>query len=99
MSTDGKWGDLGPRVISGLLLAGLGFALLYIGGLPMMAGMTVLGGLGIWELHRMLKGETVTQESSGMSKMTVREQHFALHYHQTNLWGLMSASISKWSFL
>ncbi len=56
MSVAGKWGDLAPRVISGHVMAGLGFGLLYFGGLLLAFGLIVLAGVGIWELHRMLGG-------------------------------------------
>ncbi|WP_071675424.1 phosphatidate cytidylyltransferase [Nioella nitratireducens] len=58
MSGGGTWGDLGPRLIWGVLLAVAGFGLLYVGGFALMAGLIVLAGLGIWELHRMLGGQT-----------------------------------------
>jgi len=56
MIAAGKWGDLAPRVIWGAALAAVGFGLLYIGGLALAAGLIALGGVGIWELHRMLGG-------------------------------------------
>lgn len=58
MGMAAKWGDLGPRVISGVLLAGVGFGLLYLGGVPLLIGLTVIGGIGLWELQRMLGGQT-----------------------------------------
>ncbi len=58
MSGGGTWGDLGPRLIWGVVLAVVGFALLYVGGFPLMIGLIILGGAGIWELHRLLDGET-----------------------------------------
>jgi len=57
MSGAGKWGDLGPRVLSGVALATVGFGLIYLGGYLLLAGLVVLGGLGIWELHRLLGGQ------------------------------------------
>ena len=58
MSGAGKWGDLGPRVISGVVLAAVGFGLIYVGSYPLLLGLVALGGFGIWELHRLLVGET-----------------------------------------
>lgn len=58
MSGAGRWTDLAPRVISGVGMAAVGFALLYIGGFPLMIGLVVLAVLGIWELHRLLDGAT-----------------------------------------
>lgn len=58
MSAAGKWGDLGPRVISGVVLAAVGFGLIYVGSYPLLLGLVALGGFGIWELHRLLGGET-----------------------------------------
>ncbi len=57
MTTSAKWSDLGPRVISGLLLAAVGATLIYFGGLWLLAGLIVIAGLGLWELHRMVGGE------------------------------------------
>ena len=56
MSGAGRWGDLAPRVISGLGMAAVGFGLIYLGGFPLMIGLVVLAALGIWELHRLLDG-------------------------------------------
>ena len=58
MSGVGRWNDLGPRLISGSGMAVVGFGLLYIGGFPLMLGLVALAALGIWELHRMLDGDT-----------------------------------------
>jgi len=65
-----KWGDLAPRVISGLVLAGVGFGLIYVGGLPMAAGLIAIGGIGIWELHRMLGGR-VAKKAGGFGALAV----------------------------
>ncbi|PIV73272.1 MAG: phosphatidate cytidylyltransferase [Rhodobacteraceae bacterium CG17_big_fil_post_rev_8_21_14_2_50_65_11] len=57
MSATAKWGDLGPRVVSGVVMAALGFGLLYLGGVPLLLGLAAIGGLAVWELHRMLGGQ------------------------------------------
>lgn len=57
MSAATNWGDLGPRVASGVVLAALGFGLLYLGGVPLLLGLAAIGGLAMWELHRMLGGQ------------------------------------------
>lgn len=57
MNVAGKWGDLAPRVLSGAAMAVVGFGLIYIGGIPLVIGLIALGGVGIWELHRMLGGQ------------------------------------------
>jgi len=70
MNAAGKWGDLAPRLIWGLVLAGVGFGLLIVGGLPLAAGLIALGGVGIWELHRMLGG-TVAKLAGGIAALAV----------------------------
>jgi phosphatidate cytidylyltransferase len=70
MSVAGKWGDLAPRVISGVVMAGVGFGLLYIGGLLLAAGLIALGGVGMWELHRMLGG-TVAKRAGAIAALAV----------------------------
>ncbi len=53
MSDSGKWGDLAPRLISGVAMAVGGFALVWLGG-PWFAALAVAAGaLMIWELARM----------------------------------------------
>ena len=53
MSAPGKWGDLAPRVISGVLMIVAGAALIYVGGWPFRIGVWIVGGLMMWELTRM----------------------------------------------
>lgn len=70
MSVAGKWGDLAPRAIWGLVMAAVGFGLLYIGSLPLAAGLIALGGVGIWELHRMLGG-AVAKRAGAIAALSV----------------------------
>lgn len=53
MSDAGKWGDLLPRLISGLAMASGGLAVIWMGGPWFAALATVAGGLMIWELAAM----------------------------------------------
>jgi len=53
MSGSAQWSDLAPRVISGVLMAGLGAAVIWIGGLVFFALISALAGLMMWEAARM----------------------------------------------
>lgn len=53
MSTSSQWSDLGPRVISGLILILIGALDLYLGGIPFTIMILVVCGLIMWELSRM----------------------------------------------
>ncbi len=53
MSGNAQWSDLAPRVISGLLMAGIGAAVIWIGGLVFNALICGLAGLMMWEAARM----------------------------------------------
>lgn len=53
MSTTSQWGDLAPRVISGLVLIVIGALDLYWGGIPFTIMILVVCGLIMWELARM----------------------------------------------
>ncbi|MEI4486285.1 phosphatidate cytidylyltransferase [Frigidibacter sp. MR17.14] len=55
--TTGRWADLGPRLGSGLAMAGGGIFLIWLGGW-WFAGLAIIaGGLMVWELAHMLKHE------------------------------------------
>ncbi|MBE3637080.1 phosphatidate cytidylyltransferase [Mangrovicoccus algicola] len=45
--------DLGPRLLSGLVMAGLGLGMVAIGGLPLAVFVAAAVGLMVWELARM----------------------------------------------
>ncbi|MBA4489732.1 phosphatidate cytidylyltransferase [Paracoccus sp. S1E-3] len=51
--TGSRWGDLRTRVVSGVILAVLGFGLLASSGVVLRAGLSVLVGLMAWELARL----------------------------------------------
>ncbi len=53
MSGSAQWSDLAPRAISGVLMAGVGAAAIWTGGLLFHALICVLGGLMMWEAARM----------------------------------------------
>ena len=56
MSGSGQWGDLAPRVLSGLGMAVGGGILVWGGGWPFAIAICALGGLMIWEAARMFGG-------------------------------------------
>ena len=51
----GKWGDLGPRVVSGLAMIAVGAVALWLGGYVFAALGVLIGGLAVWELVRMVR--------------------------------------------
>jgi len=53
MSASAKWSDLAPRVLSSLVLAGAGAAVLWAGGWIFLVSAAVLCGAMIWETVRM----------------------------------------------
>lgn len=54
MRVDGPWGDLAERLITGGLATGLGLGLMWIGGLPFKLLVSVVAGIMIWEMARMV---------------------------------------------
>ncbi len=52
-NTGKNWGDLAPRVISGLVLAGVGLAAIWWGGWPFAALVVLAVGVIVWEISRM----------------------------------------------
>ncbi len=54
MTGAGKWGDLGPRIVSGVVLAAVGLGAIWAGGWWFAALALVAGTLMIWELALML---------------------------------------------
>ncbi len=53
MSSAAKWGDLAPRVLSGVLMAGAGMLAVWAGGWAFLLLVAALCGLIAWELARM----------------------------------------------
>jgi len=49
-----RWADLGPRVASAVMMAAVGAVALWLGGLPYRLLITLVVGLMVWELARML---------------------------------------------
>jgi phosphatidate cytidylyltransferase len=57
MTPGGKWADLGPRLISSVLLAAVAIAAIVAGG-PWFAGLCVVAaGVMLWELAAMIRPE------------------------------------------
>ncbi|MDA8586610.1 phosphatidate cytidylyltransferase [Rhodobacteraceae bacterium] len=50
----GKWGDLGPRVLSGGFAAVFGLWIMWLGGIPFHALVAVVTGIMVWEVARMV---------------------------------------------
>ncbi|MBV0890484.1 phosphatidate cytidylyltransferase [Paracoccus sp. Z118] len=48
----GRWADLSRRLGSGVLVAGVGLALLFLGGIFLAFGLAILMGALMWELSR-----------------------------------------------
>ncbi|GAA6207351.1 phosphatidate cytidylyltransferase [Cognatishimia sp. WU-CL00825] len=54
MISDGKWGDLGARVLSAIVMLVVGLMALWLGGILFHALVAIVCGGMIWELTRML---------------------------------------------
>lgn len=61
MSNAGKWGDLGTRLASGAVLAGVGLAAIWAGGLWFAALALVCAALMVWELATMQEPARVAE--------------------------------------
>ncbi len=57
MAGTGKWEDLAPRLVSGAAMAGIGVAMIWLGGAWFVALCAGVGGLMVWELVRMIAPE------------------------------------------
>ena len=51
-----KWGDLGPRVLSAIIMLAIGVAAVWAGGLWIHLLVSTACGMMVWELTRMLAG-------------------------------------------
>jgi phosphatidate cytidylyltransferase len=52
----GQWGDLAQRLLSGGLFAVLGLFLIWVGGLAFHILVSVIAGIMVWEVARMIGG-------------------------------------------
>lgn len=52
----GQWSDLAQRLISGGLFAVLGLFVMWIGGIPFHILVSVIAGIMVWEVTRMIGG-------------------------------------------
>ena len=52
MSADGKWSDLKTRMLSAMIVAAIGFVVLWVGGKVFLNGMCICCGLMAWELAK-----------------------------------------------
>lgn len=55
MSGSGQWGDLTARLVSGLVLAAAGLGAVWAGGYSFVTFVSVVTGLIVWELVRMVQ--------------------------------------------
>ena len=53
-SEGGKWGDLGPRILSGGFAALFGLWVMWLGGLSFHLLVAVVSGIMVWEVARMV---------------------------------------------
>ncbi|MDU8929774.1 CDP-archaeol synthase [Alisedimentitalea sp. MJ-SS2] len=69
MSDTGKWGDLAPRVASGLAMVAVGAVALWLGGYVFAALGVLIGGLAVWELMRMVRPrhETAARQEAALA--------------------------------
>ena len=52
----GQWNDLAPRLMSGGLFAVLGLFLIWVGGIPFHILVSLIAGIMVWEVARMVDG-------------------------------------------
>lgn len=55
-AASGQWSDLTQRLVSGGLFAVLGLFLMWIGGIPFHLLVSVIAGIMVWEVTRMIGG-------------------------------------------
>ena len=53
-TSGGKWADLGQRLVSGGIAAGLGLWVMWLGGIPFHILIALVSGIMVWELVRMI---------------------------------------------
>lgn len=56
MTRKDRWSDLNARLISAVVMIVLGIIAVWLGGVPFIVAIWVLGGAMVWELSRMLGG-------------------------------------------
>ncbi|TDK47399.1 phosphatidate cytidylyltransferase [Antarcticimicrobium luteum] len=61
MSGSGRWGDLTARLLSGLVLAAAGLGAVWAGGYYFVTFVSVVTGLIVWELTRMVRPGDATR--------------------------------------
>lgn len=66
MSAMARWADLGPRVASGLAMAGLGALALWAGGWVFAALAAVLAGLMLWEAAQLFEDSDGALRAGGI---------------------------------
>ncbi len=59
MASSAKWADLRQRVVSGIVMAGVGIVLVWAGGPWFAALAALISGVILWELSRMMEPEKV----------------------------------------
>lgn len=71
MPASGQWDDLLPRLVSGGALAAVGLLLMWIGGLPFHILCSLVAGIMVWELSRMLGGGGAATILGGVAGLAV----------------------------
>ena len=80
-SGGGKWSDLGQRLVSGGLAAGIGLWVMWIGGFPFHILISVVCAIMVWELLRMIgaaKDSIAISLAAGLFLLVVMELSLGL---------------------
>ena len=92
MSSTSNWSDLAARVVSGVVMIALGLGAIVMGGLWFSALITVVSGLMVWELVRMLVPEG-RAEALQLGICTALAVLAALYVPSLLAWPLLAAPL------
>lgn len=67
----GQWDDLAVRLASGGVIAAVGLAIIWWGGLPFQVLCAAVAGIMVWELAKMLRGERLALPMAALSALAV----------------------------
>lgn len=87
MTANAQWGDLKVRILSGLVILGLGLAMIWAGGTPVRLLGIIATGAMIWELARMQAGPA-TPEPIALGLLAAAVMAVVLWWHDSG-WVLL----------
>ena len=70
-SAGGKWHDLSQRLISGGIVSVVGLYLMWLGGVPFHLLVSVVAGVLVWEVARMIGAGTLALSLGGLASLAL----------------------------